>query len=135
MNQLRVLLLLVFFLHSKVGVAFNIHYCGGHIANISWVFDAKNCDMETTIDHTIDNQHGDFFSKMCCDDEEVIEQNTSGQSKIEMQNRVIKSSLNVASTFFVYVHRITNKPLIQYAGNAPPKEQFYLQFCSFIFYG
>ena len=35
MKQLRVLLLLLLFLQSKIGVAFNVHYCGEHIAKIS----------------------------------------------------------------------------------------------------
>ena len=46
MKQLRVLLLLLLFLQSKIGVAFNVHYCGGHIAKISWAFDAKDGGME-----------------------------------------------------------------------------------------
>ena len=32
MKQLRVLLLSYSFLQSKIGVAFNVHYCGEHIA-------------------------------------------------------------------------------------------------------
>ena len=135
MKQLRVLALLVFFLHSKMGVALNIHYCGGHIANVSWVFDAKGCGMKTTVSHTDQNQHSQLNSKKCCDDEEVVEQNTSEQSKIETKNRIVQPSVKATIPFFVFTRPLTNKSLIVYAGNAPPNEELYLRHCSFIFYG
>ena len=46
MKQLRSILLLLLFLHSKVGVALNVHYCGGQIAAISWAFLPDNCGIE-----------------------------------------------------------------------------------------
>ena len=72
MKQLRVILLLLLFLQSKIGVAFNVHYCGAHIAKISWAFDAKGCGMEKKIPITEEHQ---FSQKNCCEDDLIISQN------------------------------------------------------------
>lgn len=134
MKQLRVLLV-AFFLHSKTGIAFNIHYCGGHIANISWAFDAKDCGMETAINSTDEHGHNQFTAKMCCDDQEVVEQNTSNQLKIEGDDQNLQADINPLSTSAVVFRFTTHQRLVQYACNAPPESDLYLYYCSFIFYG
>ncbi|MDG1053435.1 MAG: hypothetical protein P8O78_02250 [Flavobacteriaceae bacterium] len=77
MKQLRVLLLLLLFLQSKIGVAFNVHYCGGHIAKISWAFDAKDCGMEKK---NFPSDVLQFTQKSCCQDDVIIAQDDSDQT-------------------------------------------------------
>jgi hypothetical protein len=64
-------------LQSKIGVAFNVHYCGGHIAKISWAFDAKDCGMEKK-NFTSDVLQ--FTQKSCCQDDVIIAQDDSDQT-------------------------------------------------------
>ena len=77
MKQLRVLLLLLLFLQSKIGVAFNVHYCGGHIAKVSWAFDAKYCGMENK---NFPSDVLQFTQKSCCQDDVIIAQDDSDQT-------------------------------------------------------
>lgn len=135
MKQLRVILLLIFFLHSKIGVALNIHYCGGQIANVSWVFDAKDCGMETAINSTDEHEHDHFIAKMCCDDQKVVEQNTSDQLKIEGVDLELQADFNPLWTPVPVFRSTTHHRLVQYSSNAPPEKGLYLYYCSFIFYG
>ena len=78
MKRLQILLVILLFLHSKIGVALNAHYCGNHIADISWAFDVKGCGMEKS------NLSLDFLEKIaktnCCEDDLIVEQNTSDQT-------------------------------------------------------
>ena len=41
-----VLILLI----SKVGMALNVHYCGGQISEISMAWDAEKCQMNSFLD-------------------------------------------------------------------------------------
>ena len=66
MKRLKVILLLLLFVHSKMGMALNLHYCGDHIALISLAYSPKGCGMEM-----IKNQKTEGFSfsqKSCCSD-------------------------------------------------------------------
>lgn len=134
MKQLRVLLVAVFFLHSKIGVAFNVHYCGKHIAEISWAFDAKGCGMEK------ENLSLDFsdqlIQKTCCEDDSIISQNTSDQTKSEVKSQ----SVLVNSTRFYQFNcglKMLSLNRIDTSCNhpPPPKIHIYKKNCSFIFYG
>jgi len=74
MKQLKVILLLLLFVHSKMGMALNFHYCGDHLAAISSAYSPKGCGMEMN-----KNQKTDKFSfsqKSCCADALEIFQST-----------------------------------------------------------
>ena len=74
MKRLKVILLLLLFVHSKMGMALNLHYCGDHIALISLAYSPKGCGMEV-----IKNQKTEGFSfsqKSCCSDALEIFQST-----------------------------------------------------------
>lgn len=130
MKQLRVLLLLVLFLQSKIGVAFNVHYCGAHIAKISWAFDAKGCGMEKKIPATDELQ---FSQKNCCDDDLIISQNDSDQNINDLEQPNVEA---LAETFNpVFKAIVVKHSIVQQMGiRPPPKEPLYIKHCAQIFY-
>jgi len=77
MKQLRIFLLVVLFLQSKVGIAVNLHYCGEHFAEISWAFDVKGCGMEK---EKIPTNVLAFSQKSCCHDDLIIAQDDTDQN-------------------------------------------------------
>ena len=132
MKQLRILILLLFFLHSKTGVAFNVHYCGNHIAEISWAFDAKGCGMEQT---DLPLSTADQLSqKSCCDNDVVIAQNDADQTKVEGHKTLLYARTNQRSSFEKQVEIIAFTPSINNSTYPPPKRTQYKINCAFIFY-
>ena len=132
MKQLRILILLLFFLHSKIGVAFNVHYCGKHIAKISWAFDAKGCGMEQT---DLPLSTADQLSqKSCCDNDVVIAQNDADQTKVEGQKVLLYARTNQWSLFEKQVEIIAFTSSINNSTYPPPKRAQYKINCAFIFY-
>ena len=132
MKYLRVLFLLLLFLHSKVGVAFNVHYCGGHVASISSAFSPENCGMEkpTPID-----DHFNFSSKHCCEDDLIIEQNENDQKQPE-QDQLLYIGTTVKTQFqtlSLIGQRQPNSSLILY--RPPPKVKYYQLYCAYTLYG
>ena len=134
MNQLRILLIAFFFLHSKIGVAFNVHYCGKHIAAISWAFDAKGCGMEKK------NLSLDFsdqlIQKTCCENDLIIDQNTSDQTKLESKSqKSISVNLSLTSTSNAEIKFVSINAKNSFKKHPPPpKIHLYKENCSFIFY-
>lgn len=130
MKQLRVLLLLLLFLQSKIGVAFNVHYCGEHIAKISWAFDAKGCGMEKKIPTTNELQ---FSQKSCCEDDLIISQNDSDQNINDQE----QSNVGVLTKTFnpIFKPIVAKHAIVQQMGiRLPPREPLYIKHCAQIFY-
>ena len=130
MKQLRVILLLLLFLQSKIGVAFNVHYCGAHIAKISWAFDAKGCGMEKKIPTTEELQ---FSQKNCCEDDLIISQNDSDQNINDQE----QSNLVVLAGTYNPIFRpiVANRVTVQQMGiRPPPREPLYIKHCAQILY-
>lgn len=74
MKRLKVILLLLLFVHSKMGMALNFHYCGDHIAAISLAYSPKVCGMEMTKNQKTEGLS--FSQKSCCSDALEIFQST-----------------------------------------------------------
>ena len=130
MKQLRVILLLLLFLQSKIGVAFNVHYCGAHIAKISWAFDAKGCGMEKKIPTTEELQ---FSQKNCCEDDFIISQNDSDQNINDQE----QSNLVILAGTYNPIFRpiVANRVTVQQMGiRPPPREPLYIKHCAQILY-
>lgn len=132
MKQLRILILLLFFLQSKIGVAINVHYCGKHIAEISWAFDAKGCGMEKVDLSLCDSDQ--LTQKSCCADDVIIAQNDSDQSKVEGQKPLLFATTNQRSSFEQQIEIIDFTPSIYNSTYPPPKIPYYKINCAFIFY-
>ena len=91
MKRLKVILLLLLFVHSKMGMALNFHYCGDHIAAISLAYSPKGCGMEMTKNQKTEGLS--FSQKSCCSDALEIFQSTEQLNTISFQQQ----------TFFVSI--------------------------------
>lgn len=132
MKQLRILILLLFFLQSKIGVAFNVHYCGKYIAEISWAFDARGCGMEKVDLSLCDSDQ--LTQKSCCDDDVIIAQNDTDQTKVEGQKTLFYARTNQRNSHKQQVEIIDFTPSINETTYPPPKIPHYKTNCAFIFY-
>lgn len=131
MYRLGVYLLLLLFLQSKVGLALNIHYCGAHIAKISWAFDAKGCGMEQkqTTDDTLQ-----FNQKTCCEDDVIIAQNDGDQNSGWSQQFFINGIHLAVSSFSAY-NETRSERVVYCLSRPPPKQALYKLNGAFLFYG
>ncbi len=132
MRQVRILLLLLLFLHSKIGVAINIHYCGDHIAEISWFFDAKGCGMETPQLPSTDQTQ--FSASECCADETILEQDTNNQIHYDFD------TINAVPLLVSYdeIQKSvvpTSQIVIKVFARPPPKRPQYKLNCAYLVYG
>ena len=82
-NSKAVLLTLIF-LTSKIGLALNVHYCGGHIEEIALAWNAKGCEMsvqkvqDTQQDYKLTKNH-------CCKDQTILIQNNEPQKTADYE--------------------------------------------------
>ena len=134
MKQLQIFLLLLFFLHSKAGIALNLHYCGGHLAEISSLFSVEGCGMEA-ISKKAPSPIDEVKQQSCCDDHEIVEQNDNDQrfyGEVEFSPHHFSVFTSPISSV-AFVKRNTETPL---SCNSPPRtELFFKKNCAFIFYG
>lgn len=129
MRRLRTFLLLILFLHSKIGVALNVHYCGEQVAVISWAFDAENCGMEK---EPSSNDALHFSGKHCCDDDLVVEQNSNDQNKQEVEQ--FFSILAQKKTSWLKKRDLAGNGVVLSDKPPPPKLKAYRVNCAYIFY-
>lgn len=74
-HKITYLAFAIFFLATKVGVAFNVHHCGEVIAKVTSVFhDERGCGMEMPVEPK-DSCEKEISKKSCCSDEVVSIQN------------------------------------------------------------
>ena len=126
----------VFFLTTKIGLAFNIHYCGESIADISHIFEGKNgCKMEVVM--TLSPCEKEMQKKGCCDDKVVVIQNTDQNplvNTLQLSKQQFAAILNTA-VFFQGVEFQPSDPVIEItcrnSSHSPPLYQLY---CSYTFY-
>lgn len=134
MNSLRIAVLVILFLHSKTGLALNLHFCGDHLANISWAFNAKGCGMELPEQqqangYTIQKAH-------CCNDSAFIAQDQSPQKSFSFKAYwIAKNTLRFSITEVLNLHRIEGtRTSILISESPPPSQKRYKNYCQFIFY-
>lgn len=130
MKQLRILLLLLLFLQSKVGVAFNVHYCGDHIAKISWAFDVKGCGMEKALTLSDALQ---FTQKSCCQDDVIIAQDDSDQTTNQEEQFKV-DLIQSESHYALNLPKLKTGMAMQMVYPPPPTRKLYKLNCAQLFY-
>ena len=66
------------FLTSKIGVALNVHYCGGYIQEIALAWNVEGCGI--SLEKSQDTHQGKEVTKNhCCQDKTVFIQNNEPQ--------------------------------------------------------
>lgn len=131
MKRLASILLVLLFLQSKIGMAFNVHYCGGHIAKISWSFDAIGCGMEKS--KASPTSPVQLQQKTCCNDDLIIAQNDSDQTTTLGQYELIVNQPIVAAVSnskLVFPQRIS----FQRTPDPPVINALYKRNCTLVFY-
>ena len=63
-SRIKVFFILLLFIQSRIVYGVNIHYCGNHIANLSYLYDAEGCEMHNP--KYGKNHH--ISQKTCCYD-------------------------------------------------------------------
>ena len=133
MKRLKVILLLLLFAHSKMGMALNFHYCGNHLASVSLAVNPKGCGMETSKSNH--SKSLTFSQKSCCVDDIEIFQSTED----------INFNDDGFDLGFVFVKQIIknkiNEPVLALGQNIqlnerppPLKIPLYRLYGSFVFY-
>jgi hypothetical protein len=120
-------------LTSKVGLALNIHYCGGKIAEISMAWKAEGCQMSYLSD---DQQGFEVKKSHCCDDKTVFIQNNNPQKVFDLSYDLnTPISLEKQQNFFLFkkFHLQKNIPLS--SSCFIPKSKIFLLNSAFVFYG
>ena len=73
MRTLISLSLAILIFGSNFGYALNIHYCGGEISKVSFVFNPKNCGMENKKESEVPSKK-ELSKKSCCEDNTLVYQ-------------------------------------------------------------
>ena len=76
-NSIKAIFSVLIFLTSKIGVALNVHYCGGHIQEIALAWNVEGCGISLEKSH--DTRKGKVTKKHCCQDKTVFIQNNEPQ--------------------------------------------------------
>lgn len=114
-----------FYLLSTIGVAVNVHYCGGNLKSVALIVDADTCC-------------ADEASCGCCQDETYFFQ-------YDVNDVLVQPLLEVQSTpvaFIAIMHLIQvvleddSEETSFYSYHSPPPESaMWLKYCSLTYYG
>ena len=130
---LKSIFFIIVLLTSKVGLALNVHYCGGQIAEISMAWEVEGCQMAHLSD---DQQIFEIKKSHCCDDETVFIQNNTPQKVFDFNydlNTPISLEKQQNFVLFKKFHLQKNIPLS--SSCFIRKSKIFLLNSAFVFYG
>ena len=133
-KSLKAVFFFLIFLTSKIGLALNVHYCGGHIEKIALAWNAQGCVMasskksDASKDVLVKKNH-------CCQDETILIQNNEPQkfSDIISKTQWI-SVLEFQRKFFVPLENYFSTKILTPPKDLLPKQKIYLLHRSLLFY-
>ncbi len=99
-NSIKAIFFVLIFLTSKIGVALNVHYCGGHIQEIALAWNVEGCGI--SLEKSQDtHQSQEVTKKHCCQDKTVFIQNNEPQktSDSELQVTYFEAQQHNTCTF------------------------------------
>ena len=135
LRNFKAIFFVLIFLTSKVGLALNVHYCGGHIAEIALAWNVVGCGM-TSEKNENNSQAISLLKKHCCADETIFIQNNEPQKSNDSYFKI--------SSFFILINDLYSFtdiniifPDILYIRSKYiiPKRKIYLLHEHLIFYG
>ena len=110
-------------------MALNVHYCGGHVASISSAFSPENCGMENP--KPVDD-HLNFSSKHCCDDDLIVQQNENDQKQPD-QDQQLYIGTTVKTNSKPSCHWTQGAKFFAHCLSPSPKAKYYqLEFITFM---
>ena len=80
-SRIKVFFILLLFIQSRIVYGVNIHYCGNHIANLSYLYDAEGCEMHNP--KYGKNHH--ISQKTCCYDKVLF----YDKNQLETESKII----------------------------------------------
>ena len=134
-KNFKAIFFVLIFLASKVGLALNVHYCGGHIAEIELAWKVEGCGMFSEKIEDKD-QAISILKKHCCTDDTIFIQNNEPQKSSDADFKI--------SSFFISIYDLNSFvdiniafPNILYVSSKffIPKRKIYLLHQHLILYG
>jgi len=135
MRSIKAIFIVLIFLTSKIGLALNVHYCGGHIEEIVLAWNAAGCGMPMEKSQD-DNQDVNITKNRCCQDETIFIQNNQPQKTVNDEFQI--NTLAIPQDNSVSLNTIKTilpKEVFTRSGFFVPKNKIFLLNQSLIFYG
>ncbi|MEC8636588.1 MAG: hypothetical protein VXX99_04205 [Bacteroidota bacterium] len=134
-NSIKAIFIVLIFLTSKIGVALNVHYCGGHIQEIALAWNVEGCGISLEKSH--DTHQGLKVTKNhCCQDKTVFIQNNEPQKTIDSDLQVTYFEDKQYNTCTFDLSKIIlSKAVFVKPKHLIFREKIFLLYHSFIFYG
>ena len=85
-NSIKAIFFVLIFLTSKIGVALNVHYCGGHIQEIALAWNVEGVEFFGKKSRHPSRPRG--YKKHCCQDKTVFIQNNEPQKTTDSELQV-----------------------------------------------
>ena len=135
-RSFKAVFFVLIFLTSKIGLALNVHYCGGYIEEIALAWNAEGCEMSLEKDQEKPHQDLNFIKNHCCQDQTFFVQNNEPQKKVdyELQFDCFGTSPN-KSFSFDDSKTILLKKVFTSSIFIVSKNKIFLLHQSFVFYG
>ena len=133
-NSIKAIFSVLIFLTSKIGVALNVHYCGGHIQEIALAWNVEGCGI--SLKKSKDTHQGLKVTKNhCCQDKTVFIQNNEPQKTIESDLQVTYFEVQQYNTCTIDLSKIIfPKAVFVKPKHLIFREKIFLLHHSFIFY-
>lgn len=110
---------------ATIGIAFNLHYCGGKVSNISLVLAAKNCEGQPVKKETSN----------CCKDQKVEYKVKADQkAPVETKAPTLSPTIELQTIFIEHFLPILKSTVLDYFfDRGPPNESvsLHLLYCLF----
>ena len=134
-ESIKAIFFVLIFLTSKIGVALNVHYCGGHIQEIALAWNAEGCAM--ALDKSKDTHFGfKDIKNHCCQDITVFIQNNEPQKTTDSELLITYFAVPGYNTFTFDLSKIIfPKAVFVNPKHLFYKEKLFLLNHSLIFYG
>lgn len=135
MRSIKAIFIVLIFLTSKIGLALNVHYCGGHIEEIVLAWNAEGCGMSMKKSQD-DHQDVNITKNRCCQDETIFIQNNQPQKTVNDEFQI--NTLAIPQDNSVSLNTIKTilpKEVFTRSGFFVPKNKIFLLNQSLIFYG
>lgn len=134
-SNIKAFFFALIFLTSKIGLALNVHYCGGHIVEIVLAWNAEGCGMPS--EKSQDSRQGFNLEKNhCCQDQTIFIQNNEPQQNTDYEIQLGYIGIlpndpfqfEASKTIFLKTVFTQPKPQV-------PRNKIFLLHQSLIFYG
>ena len=134
-NSIKAIFFVLIFLTSKIGVALNVHYCGGHIQEIALAWNVEGCGI--SLEKSQDTHQGlEVTKKQCCHDKTVFIQNNEPHKTSDFELQVTYFAIQQHITCFFDLSKIIfPKAVFVKPKHLAFKEKIFLLHHSLIFYG